>query len=545
MIAKESESTPESWQKIHAAKKAEQDARIPQEWKLKKDDFPPTNTVDLRPVAASCGILSERELLITGEKYDATSLAAALAAGTYTAVEVVTAFCKRAAIGQQLCNNLTEIMFQDAIEDAKRLDKSFQETGQTVGPLHGLPMTFKECFHVKGYDASNGYISRTFDPSTHTTPLIELVKSQGAVVIAKTNTPQTMLVAESHNNVFGQTKNPVVSHLTCGGSSGGEGSNMAFRGSALGIGTDVGGSIRIPSAANGVYGYKPSFGILPMIGYAASGWVGANTGVPAVCGPLAHSARDLTLLTRVVRDAKPWQFDPAIIPQVMENGAQSRKPVVGVIQKSGLTPHPPVRRAIKEAAEKLSAAGFEVKPFVPPDFDDIRKVTKELFTLDSLSYPKGQLEKAGEPVVPSVEKIGFWSIPRKSHEEAWALNAKKLAIQKQMLDRWQEAGIDIVLAPAGPHTAVLPGDWTNDMYTVAWNAVDYPAVIIPFTTADPKLDLKDADFAPMHELDQNVQALYDPGLMAGAPVALQLVGPRLGDEQLLKDVETIDAVLNC
>lgn len=97
---------------------------------------------------------------------------------------------------------------------------------------------------MKGYDASNGYISRTFDPSKHTTPLIEVVKANGAVVIAKTNTPQSMLVAESHNNVFGQTKNPVVSHLTCGGSSGGEGSIMAFRGSALGIGTDVGGSIR-------------------------------------------------------------------------------------------------------------------------------------------------------------------------------------------------------------------------------------------------------------------------------------------------------------
>ena len=230
--------------------------------------------------------------------------------------------------------------------------------------------------------------------------------------------------------------------------------------------------VRIPAAANGVYGYKPSFGILPMIGYSASGWVGANTGVPAVCGPLAHSARDLSLLTRVVRDEKPWQFDPAIIPLVMESGTTSRKPVVGVIHKSGLTPHPPVRRATREAARKLAEAGFIVKEFTPPDFNEIRLVTKELFTLDALSYPRGQLEKAGEPVVPSVEAIGFWSIPRKTHEETWALNARKLAFQKQMLDAWRDAGIDIVLAPAGPHTAVLPGDWTNDMYTVAWNAMD-------------------------------------------------------------------------
>ena len=105
-------------------------------------------------------------------------------------------------------------------------------------------MKEQECFHIKGYDASDGYISRCFESSTYDSYMIDIVRAAGAVVIAKTNCPQTMLVAESDNNVFGQAKNPVVSHLTCGGSSGGEGSVMAFRGSALGIGTDVGGSIR-------------------------------------------------------------------------------------------------------------------------------------------------------------------------------------------------------------------------------------------------------------------------------------------------------------
>lgn len=324
-----------------------------------------------------------------------------------------------------------------------------------------------------------------------------------------------------------------------------------------------------------------------MIGFAASGWVGANTGIPAVLGPLAHSVRDLRLLARVVRDAKPWQFDPAVVPQVTEIRFKPRKPVVGVIYQSGLTPHPPVRRAMREAAEKLSAAGLLVKHFVPPDFNDIRRVTRELFTLDGLSYQRGQLAEAGEPVVPSVEKIGFWNIPKKSHEQAWALNAKKLTIQKDMLDRWQAASIDLVIAPSGPHAAVKPDDWTNDMYTVCWNAVDvschlkdriedmaantstfkYPAVIVPFTTVDPDLDPPDAGFVPMHDLDAQVQALCkwfpcrmssayglfgpdmlmridDPKLMAGAPVALQIVGPRFGDEQLLEDAQAIDAILN-
>ncbi|KAE8454203.1 hypothetical protein EG329_005128 [Mollisiaceae sp. DMI_Dod_QoI] len=532
------------WQNIRDAKKAEQAARIPAEWKLQPSDYPLVGTVDVRPVASSCGILSGRELEITGDSYDATSLAAAIASGTYTAEEVAIAFCKRAAIGHQLCNNLTEIMFMDAIEDAKKLDAYFKENSKTVGPLHGLPMTFKECFHVKGYDASNGYISRTFDPSTKTTYAIELVKAAGAVIIAKTNVPQTMLVADADNNVFGQTKNPVVHHLTCGGSSGGEGSNMAFRGSAIGIGTDVGGSIRVPAAANGVYGFKPTCGILPFYGYAASGYTGVNTGIPATLGPLTNSARDLALLTRVLRDAKPWQVDPAVVPGICEQATVSRKPVIGVIHKSGLTPHPPIQRAVKEAVAKLQAAGFEVKDFTPPDFGEIRNVTKELFTLDALSYQKGELQKAGEPVVRSVEEIGFWQLPSKTQEQTWELNTKRLGICKQTLDAWQEAKIDVVLCPTGPHTAVLPGEWSNDMYTVAWNAVDYPAVIIPFTKADPALDPKDANFVPMNEIDVINEAKYEPELIAGAPAALQIVGPKWGDAQLLKDVEVIDAVLN-
>lgn len=134
---------PRSWEKIASAKKAEQLSRIPPEWLLTPQTTPPAGTIDLRPVAASSGILSELELKITGGEYDATSLAAKIADGTYTAVAVVTAFCKRTAIAQQLCNCLTEIMFLDAIEGAKKLDETFKETGKTVGPLHGIPMTFK------------------------------------------------------------------------------------------------------------------------------------------------------------------------------------------------------------------------------------------------------------------------------------------------------------------------------------------------------------------------------------------------------------------
>lgn len=467
-----------TWQELVSAKKAEQDSRIPPEWKLMPEQYPGDDVADLRSVVETCGILSDKELEITGAGYDATSLAAAIAEGKYTAVETVTAFCKRAAVGHQLCNQLTEIMFADAIAQAEALDAAFRRTGRVAGPLHGVPMTFKECFHFAGYDSTNGYTARAFEPATTTTPLALLVRDAGAVVIAKTNVPQTMLVAESHNNVFGRSRNPVNCRLTTGGSSGGEGANQALRGSALGIGTDVGGSIRIPAAANGVYGYKPTLGVIPMIGYSYSGWTGSNTGIPAVTGPIGHSVRDLAMFTDVVRKSEPWRIDPAVIPYVMEQPTLARKPVVGFIHQSGVTPHPPIRRGMKEAVAKLAAAGFEVKEFVPPDFLGIREVSEQLFTLDALSYPKKEMARSGEPPVESVLKIGFWDIPPKSQEEAWAWNTKKGNIQKQMLDEWQRVGCDVVLAPVGPHTAVKPGDWTNDTYTVAWNVVDVSATRI-------------------------------------------------------------------
>ncbi|KAL2839739.1 amidase signature domain-containing protein [Aspergillus pseudoustus] len=510
--------------------------------------FPEEYKGDVRLIVAASGILSARELEITGETYDATSLAAEIAKGTYSAVETVTAFCKRAAICQQLCNALTEICFAEAIEKAKKLDDHFNTTGRTVGPLHGLPMTFKECFHVKGYDASNGYISRCFEPSTTTTPVIQVVEKAGAVVIAKTNVPQTMLVAECENNVFGRTKNPVVSHLSCGGSSGGEGALSAFRGNALGIGTDVGGSIRLPAAFNGVYGYKPSIGILPFIGYAASGWTGVNTGIPAVLGPLAHSIRDMKLLTETVRATQPWLFDPAVIPGAMEQQppAAKEKPIVGILTQSGVTPHPPVLRAIASAKSKLEAAGFETRDFTPhaPSFSAIREISAQLFTVDGASYPRRELAKAGEPVVSSVVKFGFWDMPRKTHEEMWAWNTRKGEMQKRMLDAWQVLGIDVLVCPAAPHAAISPEETTKELYTVVWNAVDYPAIIMPFTKVDPAIDLKNDAFEPKDELDKKIQALYDPELMAGAPVSLQLVAPRLQDAALLRYAEDLDKVLN-
>jgi amidase len=192
---------------------------------------------------------------------------------------------------------------------------------------------------------------------------------------------------------------------------------------------------------------------------------------------------------------------------------------------------------------KLQAAGLEVKEFIPPSYAAVNEVTRQLFTLDGLSYAKREMERSGEAPVPSVRTIGFWDLPAKTSEENWAWNYKKQQLQKEMLDRWRAAGLDIVLCPAGAHTAPRPGQWSNDSYTVTWNAMDYPAVIIPISHVDPAKDPKDCLEKPLSSTDEDFYERYDPELMAGSPIALQFVGPRLGDEQLLKDVGLIDSIL--
>lgn len=263
----------------------------------------------------------------------------------------------------------------------------------------------------------------------------------------------------------------------------------------------------LPAAFNAVYGYKPSVGVFPFIGYAPSGWSGVNSGIPAVLGPLGQSMRDMRLFTEVVRAQQPWKFDPAVIPGIMEAPLdKTKKPVVGILYESGITPHPPVRRILREAVAKIEAAGYEVRDFTPtcPDFKELRDIAAEMLTSDGLSYQTRELAKSGEPAVPSVVNFGYWGNRRQEHEEVWALNARKGAIQKKMLDAWQALGIDILIAPSAPHTPIQSDKCTSELYTVAWNAMDYPAIIVPFGHADKALDVPDTEFTAKNDLDANI-----------------------------------------
>lgn len=277
-----------TWEQKAASKQASAYAKIPPEWRL-----PPAilqqaldNVLD---IPRQCGLLTSQELSIT-EVYAATALRDELAAGKLSAIDVTTAFCKRAAIAQQLTSCLTETLFPEALERARTLDEHLQTTGEPMGPLHGLPISVKESFHIRGLPTSLGFISfLDRAPVENNSALVDILLAAGAVLYVKTNIPQTMMSGDSHNNVFGRVENPHRRGLTAGGSSGGEGALVALRGSVLGIGTDVAGSIRIPALCCGTFGFKPSIGRVPYAGQTGPGRPGM-VGIAPVAGPLCHSA---------------------------------------------------------------------------------------------------------------------------------------------------------------------------------------------------------------------------------------------------------------
>ncbi len=174
-------------------------------------------------------------------------------------------------------NCLHEIFFDAAISDAQKLDDYYAEHKTPIGPLHGLPVSLKDQFHVRGVETTLGYLGwiGTFEgrhgtgkERVYESEMVRELRNLGAILYCKTSVPHTLMMGETINNIIGYTFNPKNRNLASGGSSGG--ALIGLKGSPIGFGTDIGGSIRIPAGFNGLYGIKPSHGRMPYEGMANS-----------------------------------------------------------------------------------------------------------------------------------------------------------------------------------------------------------------------------------------------------------------------------------
>jgi amidase len=373
-------SSLQSWEEKAAEKRRSVYNLIPEEWRLSESilNNPPKNSTI---VPSQCGILSKIDLEIT-EIDDIEELANKISNGKYSSVQVTEAYCKRAAIAHQLVNCLAEIFFKQALERAQYLDDYYKSSGgKTIGPLHGIPISFKDQFNIKGIETAMGYIGYLGDIAEYNSILIDTVLSLGGVLYVKTTLPQTIMLGEVRSYLFGKTLNPLNRELSCGGSSGGEGSLIAMKGSICGLGTDIGGSIRFPSALNGIYGLKPSDGRIPY-GRSRNSFDGQES-VPSVVGPMTRSLSNIHLFFKLILDTKPWLIDPKVhnIPwreDLFQEG-QTGKLCFGVIQfDQQVHLSPPVQRAINMTINALEKAGHQV---IQWDTTDHPQVNIEIYLL--------------------------------------------------------------------------------------------------------------------------------------------------------------------
>ncbi|KAL6703948.1 hypothetical protein ACN47E_008886 [Coniothyrium glycines] len=542
-------SGPPRWQLIAWQKQDEQRGRIPLEWQLPR--LPGPNVTSYMGIPRDCGILTAKELDIT-DKYDATALAEAIREKRLQCVDVTRAFCKRAAIAQQLTKCLTEIFFDDALQRAAQLDEHLASGKPPLGPLHGIPISLKDTFNVRGYDSTIGLADLAFKPAKENAILVECLLNAGAVLYCKTNVPQTMMALDSHNNLFGRTINPLNTAVTAGGSSGGEGALIAMRGSILGVGTDVGGSIRIPAMCDGTYGVKPSWERIPYEGQQSGALPGASKiGIPASAGPLAHSMRDIDLFFRAVSAQKPWTLDPDVVPSPWSSLTTSTKRLrIGIVRRDGIIdPHPPILRLLDEVSAKLSTSGIQVVEMdITPLFSQCHSLVNALFGVEGGNAMSDLLAAAAEPLSPWIS-TRFKRGKPVDLPKLQQLHGQRESVRKQFLQVWRDAHgeIDAFICPVAPHP-VPPIDRYNGVsYTSSIVLLDYPAGTIPvrtFTQEDMRGEMPDTP--PLGSWDKANRELwtdFDRSVYVGTPLCVQVVAPKLEEERLVRAMSAIDGAI--
>ncbi|PKX93305.1 putative glutamyl-tRNA(Gln) amidotransferase subunit A [Aspergillus novofumigatus IBT 16806] len=486
---------------------------VPKQWILPAHRLPSAHQKNVEDFPRKSGFLSDREVSIT--EMSATALVAGMGAGLLSAEEVVTAFLKRAVLGHQLLNFATEFMAERAISRAKELDEHFKRTGKLVGPLHGVPISVKEHIEIKGRTCNAGFVAWVDDIANEDALLARYLEKAGAVFHVRTNQPQSLMHLCCDNNLTGPTRNPYNRTLSPGGSSGGEGASMGFKCAALGVGTDIGGSIRAPAGFCGAYGFRPTALRIPATGIKVPG--PGQESIHGTAGPLAsQSVEDLDLFQRAVIDQEPWETETSLVPLPWRR--------VKATKDMTMRPPPsPVTRALHHAKQKLLAAGIKVVDWEPYRHDHGWEIISSLYFPDAANSQRTVLSQSGEPLLPLTEwAFAYSRASPLTIPENWALNCQRDAYRDAYHALMKSRGVDFILCPVYVGAAAVTGEAQYWNYTAVWNILDYPGVVFPTgLIVDPALDPVDDGYRPRSEVD------------ARAPIGLQLVGKRFKDEETL------------
>lgn len=430
----------------------------------------------------------------------ALALAAALREGRTTSRALVEASIDRARIVNPELNAIVAERYERALAEADAADALLAEARRegdpsALPPLLGVPCSIKEAFALEGMPNTSGLLSRRGLLSEGDATAVARLREAGAIPLGVTNVSELCMWMESANHVYGRTSNPWDLGRTVGGSSGGEGAVVGAGIVPFGLGSDIGGSIRMPSFFNGIYGHKPSGGLVPGTGQFPLAEGQALRYLTT--GPMCRRAEDLMPLLRILagpdgQDGGCEAVDLGDPAKVSVEGLQ-----VTLIEWDGrIRVAPELRKAMHRAGLALQAAGAHVRFAEVPELRHSVEIWGNMLSAAG-GTPFRELLEAGEPIVAPVELMR-WAMRRSKHtlpalalaflEELPGLGGdgdpRFLTMGQTLRARLEDlAGDGVLLYPSHARTAprhgaalLVPWRWA---YTAILNVMELPATQIP------------------------------------------------------------------
>ena len=423
----------------------------------------------------------------------ASELARAIREGVFSSAEVVEAYLNRIEEVNPKLNAVVHVTADAARRRAREADEA-RARGEEWGPLHGVPVTIKDAFETEGVVSAGGTSGRAAYVPERDAAGVARLKAAGAVLLGKTNVPEVSLAFESDNLVYGRTHNPYDLTRTPGGSSGGEGAAVASGMSPLGLGSDAGGSIRVPAHFCGIAGIKPTSGRTPRTGHFPP--MGGLLDSIWQIGPLARCVEDLALALPIL--CGPDWRDPTVAPVPL--GEPSRVDLknlrVALHTDNGIVaPTEDLAGVARDAARVLADAGAEVVEARPPVPRDAYGILLGLYAADSGVGLRMLLKLSGtnetSPLMTRLlEMLG-----------AQSMSAGEVTLLVHQLDAWRSEALafmrdyDLIVCPpcaraAMPHgTTFDEGNQLFFSYTMLYNMTGWPGAVVRAGTSAEGLPL--------------------------------------------------------
>ena len=404
-------------------------------------------------------------------------------------VELVEAHLRKIKKLNPVLNAFVQVDAEGAFRQAREAEVAVRR-GAKLGALHGVPVSIKISIEVAGFRCEAGTKLRQGTVASQDAPLVSRLRDAGAIILGTTNTPELLMAWETDNLLYGRTNNPWDLTRTPGGSSGGEAAAIASGMSAAGVGSDGGGSIRMPAHFSGICGLKPTPGRIPATGHFPNS-VGPFALI-GVVGPMARKVQDLKLLFEVMQGPDIGDPSAVSVPVRWPDRDELKKVPIGYFEDDGRTPvTADTRAAVRTAAEALTRAGFQVEPFRPDGLELARQLWWKFFGIAG-GMLLGPMTRGHEAELsPILKEFSSWVEAEPSHTGESLLDAwiQRDAIRMQVFAQMRD--YPVLLCPVAAIPAFKHGErrWQIDGKTVeyldAWSYTEWfnllgtPAAVVP------------------------------------------------------------------